>query len=124
MLQLVISISSLVGCTFTCSLTCLLMRCVLPVLQVLRATHAHDLERLAEAEARLKDELAAKAARDAKAEEEAEEAAAEKALQARQLAAAITIQAAWRGYQVGVYKWSTASHKRLVEYLHAKRQFK
>jgi hypothetical protein len=68
---------------------------------VLRATHAHDLERLAEAKARLKDELAAKAARDAKAEEEAEEAAAEKALQARQLAAAITIQAAWRGYKVG-----------------------
>jgi hypothetical protein len=67
---------------------------------VLRATHAHDLERLAEAESRLKDELAAKAARDAKAEEEAEEAAAEKALQARQLAAAITIQAAWRGFKV------------------------
>lgn len=68
-------------------------------LEVLRATHAHDLERLAEAEACLRDELAAKAARDAKAEEEAEKAAAEKALQARQLAAAITIQAAWRGYK-------------------------
>jgi hypothetical protein len=73
---------------------------LLLLLQVLRATHAHDLERLAEAELRLKDELAAKAARDAKAEEEAEEAAAEKALQARQLAAAITIQAAWRGFKV------------------------
>lgn len=71
---------------------------------MLRATHAHDLDRLAEAEACLRDELAAKAARDAKAEEEAEEAAAEKALQARQLAAAITIQAAWRGYKVG-FSW-------------------
>lgn len=68
--------------------------------QVLRATHAHDLERLAEAGARLEDELAAKAARDAKAEEEAEEAAAEKALRERQLAAVITIQAAWRGCKV------------------------
>ncbi|KAF6265062.1 hypothetical protein COO60DRAFT_1697938 [Scenedesmus sp. NREL 46B-D3] len=69
-------------------------------LEVLRATHAHDLERLAEAGARLKDELAAKAARDAKAEEEAEEEAAEKALRERQLAAVITIQAAWRGCKI------------------------
>lgn len=37
-------------------------------LQVLRAKHAHDLERLAEAEARLRDELAAKDVRDAKAQ--------------------------------------------------------
>ncbi len=68
--------------------------------QVLRATHAHDLERLAEAEARLRDETAAKAARDAKLQEEADEQEAEKVLQARQLAAAITIQAGWRGYKV------------------------
>lgn len=68
--------------------------------QVLRATHAHDLELLAEAEARLNDEQAAKAARDAKAQQEADEAAAEKALKARQQAAAVTIQAAWRGYKV------------------------
>jgi hypothetical protein len=36
--------------------------------QALRATTAHDLNHLAEAEARLKDELAAKAARDNRAQ--------------------------------------------------------
>ncbi|KAF8062108.1 DRC9 [Scenedesmus sp. PABB004] len=68
-------------------------------LEVLRAAHARDLKRLAEAEARLRDERGAKAARDACAAEEAGRAAAEAALRARQAAAAVTIQAAWRGFK-------------------------
>lgn len=74
----------------------------LPVhLQALRAAHNRSLEVLAEAEARLQDEQAAKAGRVAKAQQEAEEKAAAAALGAKQLAAAIQIQAAWRGFKVG-----------------------
>jgi hypothetical protein len=56
---------------------------------------------LAEAEARLQEEQAARAGRVAKAQQAAEDKAAAAALAAKQLAAAIQIQAAWRGFKVG-----------------------
>jgi hypothetical protein len=68
--------------------------------QVLQSAQAHAAERLAEAKARLQDELSAKAARDAKAAEAAQ-AAADAALEAeRQLRGALVIQAHWRGFKV------------------------
>jgi hypothetical protein len=66
-------------------------------MQALRTLHARDQERLAEAETRLREEIAAKAARDAHAKEAAESKEAAIALAARQAAAATCIQAAWRG---------------------------
>jgi hypothetical protein len=74
---------------------------IFALMQALRAAHNRSLEVLAEAEARLQEEQAAKAGRVAKAQQAAEEKAAAAALAAKQLAAAIQIQAAWRGYKVG-----------------------
>jgi hypothetical protein len=77
--------------------------------QVLQSAQAHASERLADVKARLQDELAAKAARDAKAAEAAQ-AAADAALEAeRQLRAALIIQAHWRGYKVSQPQQAPAS---------------
>eukprot|EP00879_Flechtneria_rotunda_P027170 GHRR01029047.1.p1 GENE.GHRR01029047.1~~GHRR01029047.1.p1 ORF type:complete len:405 (+),score=155.27 GHRR01029047.1:171-1385(+) len=68
-------------------------------LEMLRATHAQALERLADSTARLKDETMAQEARKEKAQKEEEERETEKALHARRVQAATTIQATWRGHK-------------------------
>ena len=68
--------------------------------------------RLSEAEVRLKEEQAARAARDAKMAEEAQAAADEAEEAERRFKAAIRIQAAWKGFKVSL--WCSGCQRHLI----------